>query len=239
MATSSTPEQSIADKTKAEDSEFHPLDIFRTFVFLALISSVLSYFITRESFTWSIERPRWARTIVIKAWLMGPQNYSDDDLKAFNGTDPSKPILLAINGTIYDVSPGRRFYGPGGSYHFFSGRDASRAFVSNCFDVDLTPDMRGLEEIFLPLNDPTIDSLYSSGDLKNLRQKERREAFQKVDQSLRKWVEFFANHKKYVKIGLVKRDDGWEFQGPPPPLCESAMAKRKPREGPLSRNDKN
>lgn len=71
----------------------------------------------------------------------GPRAYTDEELKAYDGSDPDKPILLAINGTVYDVSNGRRHYGPGGSYHFFSGADASRAFVTNCFKEDITPDM--------------------------------------------------------------------------------------------------
>lgn len=34
--------------------------------------------------------------------------------------------------------------GPGGSYHFFAGRDASRAFVTGKFKDDLNDDVRGL-----------------------------------------------------------------------------------------------
>jgi predicted heme/steroid binding protein len=89
----------------------------------------------------------------------GPIQYTDADLKAYDGTDPTKPILLAINGTIYDVSNGRKHYGPEGSYHLFAGADASRGFVTGCFDTDRTPDMRGVEEMFLPLDDPEIDGL--------------------------------------------------------------------------------
>lgn len=153
----------------------------------------------------------------------------------FDGTDPKKPILLAINSTVYDVTLGRRFYGPGGSYHFFAGKDASRAFVSNCFDVDLTPDLRGLEEMFLPLDDPEIDSLYSSGEMKILRQRERREALRTVDKKLRYWVDFFANNKKYFKVGEVQREVDWLQGRTPHPLCQNSGTKRKPRKRPLSK----
>lgn len=47
---------------------------------------------------------------------------------------------------MYDVSANRRFYGPGGGYAFFSGKDAARAFVTGCFKDDLTHDIRGLNQ---------------------------------------------------------------------------------------------
>lgn len=41
-------------------------------------------------------------------------------LSRYNGADGGK-IYLSILGIVFDVSEGRRFYGPGGSYHGFSG----------------------------------------------------------------------------------------------------------------------
>ena len=37
--------------------------------------------------------------------------------------------------------------GPGGTYKSFSGADASRAFVTTCFEEDRTSDLRGAELI--------------------------------------------------------------------------------------------
>jgi predicted heme/steroid binding protein len=150
-------------------------------------------------------------------------------LKKYDGTNPDLPIYLAINGTIYDVSNGRRHYGPGGSYHFFAGADASRAFVTNCFKEDITPDMRGVEEMFMPLDDPETDKLYAKGELKKLREQERRRAREEVHKALKHWVDFFEGSRKYTKIGKVKREKGWETKGAPHPLCERAQEGRQKR----------
>ncbi|KAH6790925.1 membrane-associated progesterone binding protein 2 [Perilla frutescens var. frutescens] len=68
-------------------------------------------------------------------------------LKAYDGSDPSKPIYVAIRGRIYDVTSGKSFYGPGGSYCVFSGKDASRALAKMSKDEsDVVPDIDGLTE---------------------------------------------------------------------------------------------
>lgn len=55
------------------------------------------------------------------------------------------PLLtqLAIKGDVFDVSAGRIHYSIGSPYHFFAGRDASRAYVTGCFSTHLTHDVRG------------------------------------------------------------------------------------------------
>lgn len=94
-------------------------------------------------------------------------------LRRFDGSDPDRPIYVAVSGAVYDVTPSRRIYGPGGSYHTLcvpfrfshgvatmedadapsalvwasssAGKDASRAFVTGCFQPHhLTHDLRGL-----------------------------------------------------------------------------------------------
>ncbi len=43
------------------------------------------------------------------------------------------------------MSKGASYYGPGGGYAFFSGKDGSRAFVSGQFDAEgLVEDVSGL-----------------------------------------------------------------------------------------------
>ncbi|KAF5786018.1 putative cytochrome b5-like heme/steroid binding domain-containing protein [Helianthus annuus] len=70
---------------------------------------------------------------------------TEEELRPYNGSDPNKPLLMAIKGKIYDVSRSRMFYGPGGPYALFAGRDASRALALMSFEPsDLTGDISGL-----------------------------------------------------------------------------------------------
>jgi membrane-associated progesterone receptor component len=63
------------------------------------------------------------------------------------GTDESKPLLLALDGVIYDVSESRNFYGPGGPYAVFAGRECARALCMMKIDEDhCTDDVAGATE---------------------------------------------------------------------------------------------
>lgn len=73
--------------------------------------------------------------------------FSPAELSLYNGRDKSKPVYVSVKGDVFDVTQGRRIYGPGGPYDFFAGRDASRAYTTGCFKVldgHLTHDTRGL-----------------------------------------------------------------------------------------------
>jgi len=77
--------------------------------------------------------------------LRKPRLWTVEELSVYNGTDEELPILLGILGSVFDVTKGRSHYGPGGGYHHFAGRDASRAFVSGNFTGDgLTDSLQGL-----------------------------------------------------------------------------------------------
>lgn len=70
---------------------------------------------------------------------------SEEELKQYDGSDSNKPLLMAIKSQIYDVSQSRMFYGPGGPYALFAGKDASRALAKMSFEEkDLTGDISGL-----------------------------------------------------------------------------------------------
>ncbi|KAL6635272.1 hypothetical protein ACP70R_027943 [Stipagrostis hirtigluma subsp. patula] len=68
-------------------------------------------------------------------------------LRAYDGSDASKPIYLSVRGKVYDVTSGRSFYGPGGAYAMFAGREASRALAKMSKDeADISGDLSGLSE---------------------------------------------------------------------------------------------
>uniref|UniRef100_A0ACD5ZA98 Uncharacterized protein n=1 Tax=Avena sativa TaxID=4498 RepID=A0ACD5ZA98_AVESA len=68
-------------------------------------------------------------------------------LRAYDGSDASKPIYVAIRGKVYDVSAGRGFYGPGGDYALFAGREASRALAKMSKESgEVSGDLSGLTE---------------------------------------------------------------------------------------------
>ena len=43
---------------------------------------------------------------------------SDEELKEYDGSDPKKPLLMAIKGQIYDVSQSRYFHGSSSLFSF-------------------------------------------------------------------------------------------------------------------------
>lgn len=176
------------------------------------------------------------RLELILIWILqqqnGPKYLTPEELRQYDGSDPSKPIYLAINHTIYDVTAGSRMYGPGGSYSVFAGVDASRGFVTGCFKEDQTPDMRGAELMYLPLDDPEVDKHWTKSELKILKEQEKRQAEKKVYDGLKHWVDFFGNSKKYSKVGYVKRPANWLEKEPERELCAQAAKGRKPRKIP-------
>ncbi len=159
----------------------------------------------------------------------GPVYLTPAELATYDGTDETKPLYLAINGTIYDVSSNRRTYGPGGSYRYFAGVDAARSYVTGCFAEDRTADMRGVEEMYLPLDDPEVDSHWRPAELAALKEKERAEALKRVHDGLLHWVNFFENSPKYNKVGYLKRPKNWLASEPRRPLCKSAAKGRTKR----------
>jgi predicted heme/steroid binding protein len=53
--------------------------------------------------------------------------YTIDVLSIYNGDDLTKPVLIAYDGYVYDVSPGREeFYNHGMDYHYLTGRDSTK-----------------------------------------------------------------------------------------------------------------
>ena len=112
------------------------------------------------------------------------RTFTPRTLLPFNGQN-NAPVYLAVRGRVFDVTSGRQFYGPGGPYSNFAGRDASRGLAFGSFDEDmLTKDLDG------PLD--TLEDL--DGEQKD---------------ALRGWEERFE--EKYLVVGkLVAEGDAEE-----------------------------
>ena len=50
----------------------------------------------------------------------GRDAWSEEELRAYDGTDETGPILMAVKGDVYNVWKGRNFYGPGAEYHIIN-----------------------------------------------------------------------------------------------------------------------
>ncbi|KAL4766496.1 putative heme/steroid binding domain protein [Aspergillus foveolatus] len=183
------------------------LDIFRVILTLAVVSCGLSYYLT-ETVTWGYN-PWFTNWSQLVRYVKGPIALTPSELSLYDGTNPDRPIYVAVNGTIFDVSANPRMYGPGGGYHFFAGRDATRAFVTGCFAEDLTDDLTGVEEMFIQ-------------DMRNAKKR--------VEKQIAHWVGFFGKHQKYFEVGRVVKDGTEDEMKGKRDLCEAARKQRPKRE---------
>jgi predicted heme/steroid binding protein len=248
----------VKQQAVATSSRLSVLDVLRILGGVLLLSSGLSYLSTSgTSMTWGYNawwtRAREWKNIAVSQTLHLPHNdpthrlnpppqksevsLTDAQLASYDGTDPAKPIYLALNGTIYDVSASPSTYGPGGSYSFFAGKDAARAFLTGCFQEDSVPDLRGVEQMFMPLDPHEVPGAsdeevqkakarkpLTPGERKNRHAQELRKARVMMKQGLENWHSMFRGDKgkPYRRVGEVKREEGWVEKMPKRKLCEQA-----------------
>ncbi|KAM8898665.1 neuferricin isoform 2-T2 [Spinachia spinachia] len=73
---------------------------------------------------------------------------SGRELALYDGEEGSKGLYLAILGQVFDVHKGHKHYGPGGAYHFMTGKDTSLAFITGDFtESGLTDDVSSLSPL--------------------------------------------------------------------------------------------
>ncbi|GKT48131.1 damage response protein 1 [Colletotrichum spaethianum] len=104
------------------------------------------------------------------------RTFTPRTLLPFTGEN-NKPVYVAVRGRVFDVTAGSNFYGPGGPYSNFAGRDATRGLACGSFDEDmLTEDLDG-----------PLDTLEGLGP--------------DEEEALRGWEETFEN--KYLIVGRL------------------------------------
>ena len=87
------------------------------------------------------------------------RTFTPRTLIEYNG-EGDKPVYLAIRGRVFDVTRGKNFYGPGGPYSNFAGRDASRGLACGSFDESmLTKDLDGPLDTLEDLGPEELETL--------------------------------------------------------------------------------
>lgn len=154
--------------------------MFKLLFWTLLCSVLVSYLIlwAREAFSFKLKldpschaskKPK--KTIPRSS--LKPQEWTLNELRQHNGVD-KKELLIAVDWRVFDVSSSPKVYGPGGTYGYLAGRDASRSIV---FYKEL--------ELNAPLQefDDYLDFTSEQRD------------------SLNDWVDYF--YSKYPEVGLL------------------------------------
>ncbi|CAH2243585.1 jg12895 [Pararge aegeria aegeria] len=123
----SAPEAKSADSVETEspaaDSIFNeilnPVNLVLTAIILVLVFKILRSRLGKPCAEHQVpELPKIRKDMTVA------------ELRQYDGTQADGRVLVAVNGWIFDATRGRRFYGPGGPYAAFGGKDASRGLAT-------------------------------------------------------------------------------------------------------------
>ncbi|KAL9254675.1 Membrane steroid-binding protein 2-like protein [Drosera capensis] len=128
--------------TVATQSIFDLTGLTPTSFLMILTLMIITYNTVSSLFFVPDDPKRRRREVVVEFGEM-----TAAELREYDGSDERKPLLMGIKGNVYDVTSGRMFYGPGGPYSMFGGKDASRALARLSFKPqDLNGNLEGLDE---------------------------------------------------------------------------------------------
>jgi membrane-associated progesterone receptor component len=88
-----------------------------------------------------------------RAYIEPKEYWTEAELKDYDGSGgggdddenchgQDGPILLAADGLVFNVYKGRHFYAPGGEYHIFAGRDATRLLARTLTEEETVDDAK-------------------------------------------------------------------------------------------------
>ena len=108
--------------------------------------------------------------------------------------------------------------------------------MTGCFLEDSTPDLRGVEWTYVPVDVPPFDEMGGvkvQAGQKKYREQELRKARKQVAETVEGWAKLFRGEtgKDYFEAGKVVREKGWLEMLPKRKLCDRAEKKRpRPKE---------
>ncbi|CAG9791783.1 unnamed protein product [Diatraea saccharalis] len=123
----STPETKAPESESFEEapgfantiaSVISPVNILLSAIISFLLFKIYCKFVKSSTDTVVLELPKLRKDMTVA------------ELRHYDGNQPDGRVLVAVNGWIFDVTRGRRFYGPGGPYAAFGGKDASRGLAT-------------------------------------------------------------------------------------------------------------
>lgn len=118
--------------------------ITKILLFLAFLAVVIAILLTTETFEPLLKSIISTVPFISSNSVSNVRLFTKDELSRFTGVENSD-VYLAILGDVFDVTEGRKHYGEGGGYHFFTGKDGTRAFVTGDFtEKGLIEDTDGL-----------------------------------------------------------------------------------------------
>ena len=108
-----------------------------------LLTAALALWFWNESYVLSLRKQRYKQPGALKiqsgntAFVAPRDLWTASEIAELDGSGSNDgPILLAADGLVFNVAPGRRFYGPGGEYAIMAGKDASRYLARNSVEPE-------------------------------------------------------------------------------------------------------
>jgi membrane-associated progesterone receptor component len=95
---------------------------------MGVLLGVIGWLLKELFFPGAVAQPPVASISARRRTPVAPRDFTPEELRKMNGTG-GNPVYVAVQGVVYDVTSRASFYGPGGPYHIFAGRDAARALA--------------------------------------------------------------------------------------------------------------